>query len=609
MKVLDIPAYSYFAGTSYRTDIFLVSDDAFCKKINDMFSDNDWHTLWSESGQTYHNVFSRCNEVLGAPIFSSNYRIYQVYNNNSTSPARQWYPRVMSDANIILDDIKITDDYTLPSVSSSSVSPDSMVALNMDNLGASDFLMGNVKRNYYFQQGGRGFASTVYFQTSLSTILVDIKISVYPEKLFVNGVLIDQTTFENDNTIPDAVVVNLKLTYGVNGADLGDLTSYVLSVENYGKRNPYLSLKRLLENFHIQNSGMSENVFDDTNPYGTDGTSYPGGGDGTLGPGGLDFVDPALIPDIPTIGAASCGFMQMYNPSVGQLQALAAFMWSDAFDMNSYKKLFSDPMESIIGLAIVPIEPSISGSKNVTFGSIDSGISMPTIGNQYKKLDCGSVSIEKYVGCFMDYAPYTKVSIYLPYIGIRELSPDDITGGSINVQYIVDVLTGACACFIAHSSRGVLYSYNGSCITNVPLTAANFSGAIQNAVSAVIGGVGVIAGMATGAAPITAMGAASLLNSAANTAMNSKPQIQRSGNLGGSAGIMSIQTPYIIIERPNLSVPFNVQNFVGQTSNMTSRLGNIKGFTMVEYIHLHDVAATSDEIKEIEALLKEGVIL
>jgi hypothetical protein len=72
---------------------------------------------------------------------------------------------------------------------------------------------------------------------------------------------------------------------------------------------------------------------------------------------------------------------------------------------------------------------------------------------------------------------------------------------------------------------------------------------------------------------------------------------------------MSIQTPYIIIERPNLSVPYNVQNFVGQTSNMTSRLGNIKGFTMVEYIHLHDVAATSDEIKEIEALLKEGVIL
>jgi hypothetical protein len=609
MQVYDIPAYSYFAGSSYRTDIFLVSDDKLCKKINTEYQDTSWHVLWSESGQTYDNIYERCNELLGAPVFSPNYRLYQLYNDNSTQPMSNYYPRIQSDFKVIVDAIKITNDYTLPSVVASSVTPDSMIALNTDVLGASDFLMGNVNRRLTFMQGGRGFTCTLDFGDSLDRVLVEAEIAIYPERLFVNDVIIDQTTFETDNTIPVPIYVRLNATYTTDLDGLADLISYNLSVRNFNKRNAYLSLKRLLENYHITNSGMVVTVFDDTNPYGTDGTSYPGGGDGTLGPGGLDFVDPALIPDIPTIGAASCGFMQMYNPSVGQLQALAAFMWSDAFDMNSYKKLFSDPMESIIGLAIVPIEPSISGSKNVTFGSIDSGISMPTIGNQYKKLDCGSVSIEKYVGCFMDYAPYTKVSIYLPYIGIRELSPDDITGGSINVQYIVDVLTGACACFIAHSSRGVLYSYNGSCITNVPLTAANFSGAIQNAVSAVIGGVGVIAGMATGAAPITAMGAASLLNSAANTAMNSKPQIQRSGNLGGSAGIMSIQTPYIIIERPNLSVPYNVQNFVGQTSNMTSRLGNIKGFTMVEYIHLHDVAATSDEIKEIEALLKEGVIL
>ena len=284
-------------------------------------------------------------------------------------------------------------------------------------------------------------------------------------------------------------------------------------------------------------------------------------------------------------------------------------MWSGAFDLDTYKKLFSDPMQSIVGLAIVPVAPDLSGARNVTFGSIDSGVNMPVVGNQYKKIDCGSVSVEKYVGCFMDYSPYTKISIYLPYIGIREISADDVIGGSLNVQYIVDVLTGACACFIKHSTRGVLYSFNGSCITNVPLTSQNFSGAIQNAVSAVIGGVGVIAGVATGAAPVTMMGAMGMLNSAANTALNSKPTVQRSGNLGGSAGIMSIQKPYIIIERPNLSVPSNVQHYVGQTSNLTRSLGSCSGFTIVEYIHLDGISATSQEIAEIESLLKQGVIL
>ena len=609
MRVFDIPAYSYFAGSSYRTDIFLVSDDALCSSINAQYNDTIYHQIWSESGQTYHDIYAKCNQLLQAPVFSPNYRLYQLYNTNSTQPMSNYYHRVQSDFKIILDSFRITDDYTLPSVSSESVSPDSMVALNMDVLGASDYLMGNVNRRLFFKQGGRGFTCDLDFEDSLDKIIVEATIAVYPERLFVNGVLIDQTTFENDRTIPVPIYVRLRATYTTDLDGLDDLISYGLSVCNYNKRNAYLSLKRVLENFHIQNSGMTETVFDDTNPYGTDGTSYPGGGDGTLGPGGLDEIDPAEIPELPAISAADLGFITIYNPTAAQLKQLSTFLWSNAFDLATYKKLFSDPMESIVGLAIVPVAPSIGGSKNVTFGTIDSGVNMSYLSTNYVQLDCGSVSVERYIGCFMDNDPYTKLSIYLPFIGIRQLSADDVIGGSIHVVYNVDVLSGACACFIEHSSRGVLYSYNGSCITNVPLTAVNFSGAIQNAVSAVGSAIGLVAGMSTGAAPITAMSAIGLATNAANTAINSKPSIQRSGNLGGSAGILSILKPYVIIERPNLSVPANVQHFVGQTSNMTMLLGNCKGFTMCEYVHIDGVSATSDEIMEIEALLKEGVIL
>jgi len=348
---------------------------------------------------------------------------------------------------------------------------------------------------------------------------------------------------------------------------------------------------------------------DQQNPYGGGGTSGTGGGDGTLRPGGLDDIDPAEIPNLPGISAANLGFITMYNPTVTQLHSLSDFMWSGAFDLATYKKLFSDPMQSIIGLAIVPVAPSVGGVKNVHFGSIDSGVSMPYLSTNYVRLDCGWCDVERYIGCFMDNEPYTKISIYLPFIGIRQISADDVIGGSIHVVYNIDVLSGACACFIEHNSRGVLYSYNGSCITNVPLTAVNFSGAIQNAVSAIGSAVGMVAGMATGAAPVAAMGAVGLLTSAANTALNSKPQVQRSGNLGGSAGIMSIMTPYVIIERPSLSVPGNVQHYVGQTSNITMLLGNCHGFTLCEYVHIDNVSATTEEIAEIESLLKQGVIL
>ena len=209
----------------------------------------------------------------------------------------------------------------------------------------------------------------------------------------------------------------------------------------------------------------------------------------------------------------------------------------------------------------------------------------------------------------MDYDPYVKINLYLPFIGFRTLSADDIMGGSINVQYIVDVLTGACCAFVKHSTRGVLYSYNGSCITNVALSGVNYSGAIQNAVTTVAGGAGVIAGIATGAAPVTAMSAIAMLGSAANTAMNSKGHIQRSGNMGGSAGLMGVKKPFVVIERQRYSVPDNYEKFVGFMSNITMSLGACSGITYVEQVHLEGITATSAEKAEIESLLKGGVIL
>ena len=425
-----------------------------------------------------------------------------------------------------------------------------------------------------------------------------IDYNVYPEGLFVEQGIRE---FE-ENMRP--VTVQMEIVFDALTFRPWDIMVY--SSDGYGwTDNLCNSFRTMYEDFRSGNSGSSE--MDSDNPYGVGGQSSVGGGDGKYG--NIDDVNGADIPSLPDTSAADLGFITMYNPSAAQLKNLSSFMWSGVFDLDTYKKLFSDPMESIIGLAIVPVSPNISGNKNVMFGTIDSGVSMPVISSQYVQLDCGSVSIEKYVGSFLDYSPYTKISLYLPYIGIHELSPDDIMDDSIQVVYNIDVLSGACGAFVKSAKKGVLYSYNGSCISNIPLTSINFSSAIQNAVSAVCSGAGIIAGVATGAAPITAMGAIGLANSAANTALNSKPSVQRSGSLGGSAGVLSIQKPYIIIERPAVSVPSFINRYVGNTSNITMSLNDCHGFTMVEFVHLHDIPATDEEIQEIEALLKEGVIL
>lgn len=348
---------------------------------------------------------------------------------------------------------------------------------------------------------------------------------------------------------------------------------------------------------------------DTDNPYaGTkDGFSMIGGGDiNDIDP---DEVEKTALPSLPSLSACNTGFITVYNPTVSELKALSTYLWnSNLFDVSTWQKLFADPMEGVIGLTMVPVTPTTSGSIPVMIGNAPTDVSMSIVSNQFVEVDCGSVSIDKYVNCFLDYID-TKINIYLPYIGMRELSAQDVMGDSIHVVYHVDVITGACACMIETSNKGVLYSFNGNCACDIPLNANNFSGAIQNAISAVISAAGVVGGAMSGAAPVTMASAAGLINSASNTAINTKPHVQKSGNMGGSSGLLSVQKPYVIIERPRVSVPESINKFVGNTSNITMKLKACHGFTMVEYIHLHDVYATSEEIIEIENLLKGGVII
>ena len=357
----------------------------------------------------------------------------------------------------------------------------------------------------------------------------------------------------------------------------------------------------------IPYTDMSADVtgFSGDNPYEIN-PSTVGGGYGT---GSIRPSDPIPDPEAPDIDAITTGLLTVFKPSISQIQALGNYLWSNAFDVNTLKKLFSDPMEAIIGVSIVPINPPAAGSKSVKIGDVDTGISMPYISRQFVEKDLGTITIDPYIGSFMDYAPYTKIDIYLPYVGFRTLDPADVMGCTLNIKYIIDVITGGCNAVINVSGKGAIYQFNGSCIANIPLSAINYSGAIQNAVSAIGSGITTAVGVASGQAPLAAMGVAGLATQAANTAVNTKEHIQRSGSMGGAAGLCSVQFPYVVIERPRLSTPAGYNRFIGNTLNVTMKLQDCHGLTMVESIHLDNVLCTDEERNELLNLLKEGVIL
>ena len=607
--VVRIPTYTYYDSDTknFQSSVSLIMSDTLLDKMK------AWY-------QTYHNANIKTwegTDIQGIPSLVNTFLTFPLMSKKSGETFLP-VPHVEGEVDTVI--AWLSDLYTrcyIPYNLHTNITnpiPSKCItlnnnALNLTEYGRGEVLARAVTGHIYRANLGDELYRRVQQVWADNHWLFTISYLVLPEDFLLGNQFnpIYQTSGEKASN--RCYFVEVRIHGNANGPDTDPTTTHfnITKVELRINEASYYAYVHYLLGDLAGISGTGAIEYDEDNPYGEEGTSNIGGGDGLYGD--PDAVDGAEIPDLPTISAADLGFLTIYNPSAAELKSLSDYMWSNSFDLTQLKKLFSDPMQSIIGLGIVPVQPTVAGTKTVKFGLIDSGISMNYLSTNYVQLDCGSVSIDKYVGCFMDNDPYTKISIYLPFIGIRQISADDCMGRSIHVVYNIDVLTGACACFIEVSGKGVLYSYNGNCITNVPLTSINFSGAIQNAVSAIGSMAGVAAGMATGAAPVTAMSIIGLASSAANTAVNSKPVVQRSGNLGGSAGIMSIMTPYVIIERPRMSVPNKIEKYVGQTSNINMYLGDCKGFTMCDYVHLDGLNATSEEIVEIENMLKEGVIL
>ena len=232
---------------------------------------------------------------------------------------------------------------------------------------------------------------------------------------------------------------------------------------------------------------------------------------------------------------------------------------------------------------------------------------MTTAASQYVEVDCGSLDVDEYWGAYLDYAPYTKAELYLPYCGVHPIQIDDIMGRTVTIKYHVDVLSGSCVAFVKCGDT-VLYSFAGQCSSSIPINANNWTNVVNGALS-IAGSIGTMVATGGLSAPISGGAAVAAGASLASTAMTMKPQVERSGSMGGTAGMMGIQVPYLILTRPRQALPENQNTFTGYPSYITSTLGDLTGWTTVSEIHLEGIPCTEGEAEEIVNILKTGVIL
>ena len=342
-------------------------------------------------------------------------------------------------------------------------------------------------------------------------------------------------------------------------------------------------------------------------PQGDGGETQPEGGEGTP-----QSSVPIDYPDLPPDDIMLTGIVKMYNPTTSQLASIYNYIYSSPQSViDNFKKIWYDPMQSIISLTTVPFLVNVGASENVYFCGVDTGVSSAILAGQFQVVDCGTCTIEEEYKSFVEYEPYTTASLYLPFIGFVDLKPSDVIGATVGVKYNIDLLTGECLAFVKiHKNVGgwnvnidsVMYAFKGNVISSYPLTGNNWSNMYSGIAQTVMGIGGAIAGN-----PMA-------LGGIVNGILQPMVSTSRSGAVSGNSGALGEYRPYICFEKPIINIPTGNQFYMGYPTNYgKDALEKYHKYTEVDTstlkFNVNVNYITADEIDEIKQLLEGGVIL
>lgn len=282
-----------------------------------------------------------------------------------------------------------------------------------------------------------------------------------------------------------------------------------------------------------------------------------------------------------------------YAMTIERLNQLGGFLWgANIFD--EFSLVNSNPIENIISCKNIPI--SLSGTDEIIhLGNVDTGTNGVKVSSNFSTLNVGQIALPTKYNSFLDFAPYTKVTIYLPYIGFKEIDATIAIGKTLKVAYVADVITGGCIAQIF--INGVrFYEFSGEMGVDIPITASNRAQVEASYISNAVGmGASLASGNITGAVDSVLASATAKYNYSSTDTPN--PNCVASVN----------RTCYVIIERPTYQELSQFNHTKGKMCNISKTIGSLKGFTICDAnIDLKGITATEQEKQEISSILSSG---
>lgn len=332
---------------------------------------------------------------------------------------------------------------------------------------------------------------------------------------------------------------------------------------------------------------------------------------------GVENTDPNNYTDKIDLNKPTLSNVNVFNRSFAvtsnNVRQLADFLWNaDETKFNEIIKglalMGENPMNGIIDLRLFPFNVALKNSETqaepIVIGRTNTGINgIKLTENVNSLIDLGECTFFTKFKNFLDYEPYTTAQLYIPYIGVVPVSTAEFMGHKISVKMIVDYTTGAGTAIVFKDDIPFIYR-NGVVGVSVPMTGTDSASYASTVIGNVVNG-------AMGIANATATDNMSGLINSANqmySGFTTPVQYQNASASSPTVATWQPQKCYFIIDRPILNVPDNYGRTVGYACEITGKLSDFKGFTIVSNPEIN-FRCTDSERQYMINMLQGGVFV
>lgn len=227
---------------------------------------------------------------------------------------------------------------------------------------------------------------------------------------------------------------------------------------------------------------------------------------------------------------------------------------------------------------------------------------------------------------FLDYSPYLKMSIYLPYVGTVELSPEqvashtDISKAVIYADAIISTIDGTITYFVRNQSDTLLVQKTAKLAIDLPLSGNNSLEQATAILRAQFSTTKQVLGQASSLITNAATGnAAGLLQDVGgiipnvgemylqNSLAHKQVPVEVQGMSGTITNTLTGQYPYLTIHRTKYSNPTNYGHTTGYLTESEYRISSLTGYTVCRNVDVSGISkATSNERAQIKKIMESG---